>query len=333
MSLYKSTGEIFLTKFKRSYRSIFPDILYDLLLAPFAAAAALPMRLVRRMSTRRIPVTFWLLRHLGVFPLRNHYYEPLFDASSLRKENVPRDLPGISFDIDSQVALLKTFVHDDVMQLKLGRNGVGAFDFSNGNFGPGDAEIWFHVIRHFKPRRIVEIGSGYSTQMAKIAIDLNKFDDPSYACAHICIEPYEMPWLEDLGVHVIRKKLEDTDQSLFQDLEPNDILFIDSSHMIRPQGEVLLEILQILPCLKPGVIVHIHDIFTPRDYPMAWIEQPRFWNEQYLLEAFLTENKSWEILLALNMLKHERYSSLENVCLTLEKVHEPGSFYMCRISI
>ena len=102
--------------------------------------------------------------------------------------------------------------------------------------------------------------------------------------------------------------------SLFCDLEENDILFIDSSHMIRPEGDVLFEYLQILPSLKQGVIVHLHDIFSPRNYPHSWlVDDVKFWNEQYLLEAFLTHNASWKVIGALNFLHHNHHHELKQV--------------------
>jgi hypothetical protein len=310
------------------------DLLYDLALAPFVAVAAAPMRLVRRVSVARIPITFAILKRAGVFPLRGHYYEPLFDTSSLHKDGAPRDLPGIDFAMERQTALLEEFKDlNDIEALKLlptAETHEKTFYIKNGNFESGDAEIWFHVIRHFKPAKIIEIGSGHSTRMATIAIGQIKKDDPAYHCEHVCIEPYEMPWLEELGVQVLRTKLEDVDPSMIETLAANDILFIDSSHIIRPQGEVLYEFLQIIPRLGPGVIVHVHDIFSPRDYPMEWLQAPRFWNEQYLLEAFLTNNSKWETLLAVNMLKHEQYDQLKAVCPHLDENREPGSFYMRR---
>jgi hypothetical protein len=305
--------------------------LYDLLLAPLAGLGALPMRGVRLVSTSSIPLTMNVLKRVGVFPLCSHYYEPLFDASQLRHDDGPRDLPGIDFRIEKQIELLSNF--DDIEFLKQvprEQEKKNTFYMNNSGFSSGDAEIWFHVIRRFKPARFIEIGSGNSTLMARMAIQRNMSSDRSYRCEHLCIEPYEMPWLEELGINVLRKKLEDTDPSLMESLQANDILFIDSSHMIRPQGEVLKEYLQILPRLKPGVIVHVHDIFTPRDYPMEWLERPIFWNEQYLLEAFLSHNDAWDVLLAVNMLKHECYDALKSVCPQLDESREPGSFYLQR---
>ncbi|MFN3946427.1 MAG: class I SAM-dependent methyltransferase [Allosphingosinicella sp.] len=294
---------------------------YDVCLAPFVAVSAISMRLVRRRRLSELPITRSVLNKAGVFPLRKHYYEPLYDASDLRKDQEPRVLPGIDFNREGQVALLS----------QLGSLPAGVeFDMSNANFGSGDAETWYNMIRHLKPRRIIEIGSGYSTRMAALAVAANKSEDAGYSCEHICIEPYEMPWLEEIGVTVVRKKLEDVDPALFSTLSRNDILFIDSSHIIRPQGEVLLEYLQILPTLASGVVVHVHDIFSPRDYPMVWLEIPLFWNEQYLLEAFLSHNSSWTVMLGVNMMKHEQYDLLKRTCPHLTPEREPGSFYLVR---
>ena len=119
----------------------------------------------------------------------------------------------------------------------------------------------------------------------------------------------------------------------FSILENGDILFIDSSHVIRPQGDVLFEYLEVLPSLNKGVIVHIHDIFSPKDYPEAWIKnEVKFWNEQYLLEAFLYSNTDWEIIGALNFLHHNYYEKLKETCCYLTPDREPGSFYIKKIN-
>jgi hypothetical protein len=102
--------------------------------------------------------------------------------------------------------------------------------------------------------------------------------------------------------------------------------------MIRPRGDVLFEYLEILPILKPGVIVHIHDIFYPNDYPDQWTKSGiLFWNEQYLLEAFLTLNKEFKIICATNFLKNNYYNELSNVAPMLKSDREPGSFWIQRI--
>jgi predicted O-methyltransferase YrrM len=207
-----------------------------------------------------------------------------------------------------------------------------AFRLVNGSFESGDAEFLYQLIRARKPRRIFEIGSGNSTLMARRAILRNRQEQADYVCKHVCIEPFEAPWLESAGVITVRKKVEDVERGLFQELESGDLLFIDSSHMIRPQGDVLVEYLQILPTLKPGVLVHVHDVFTPCDYPREWLlDKMLLWNEQYLLEAFLTENESWRIIGALNLLSRRYFNQLRAVCPFLTPDRQPGSFYMQKL--
>ena len=112
-------------------------------------------------------------------------------------------------------------------------------------------------------------------------------------------------------------------------LQEGDLLFIDSSHIIRPQGDVLFEYLTILPVLATGVNVHIHDIFSPRDYPDVWIrDSVLMWNEQYLVEAFMSHSSTFQVVAALNQLKHEYFEELSQVCPYLGEKHEPGSIYL-----
>lgn len=313
----------------------FVFIALDIFLMPFVFIAALPLKFVRRFGVARFPACRAALLKAGVMPVINHYYEPLFDGKNLRRPlSDERDLPGVDWNIEGQLSLLE--------KLNYGAELAGVSDkktadelsfyFDNPSFKAGDCEYWYNIIRHIKPARIVEIGCGNSTKMAVMAINKNMAEDPGYKCAHVCIEPYEMPWLEKTGVKVIRDKAETVDMSVFRELKENDILFIDSSHMIRPQGDVLFEYLELLPVLNKGVIVHIHDIFSPRDYPEQWlIASALFWNEQYLLEAFLTSNNDYKIIGALNYLRHAHFDRLRQKCSRLTQSHEPGSFYIQKI--
>jgi len=295
----------------------------DVLMAPFVWPVAIFMKAIRKAGVQRLPICKSILLKVGVFPIRNHYYEPLFDGSSLSKPlNKKRDLPGIDWNSVGQLDLLNSF--QTPTELK------GPFE--NDFFGNGDSEYFYNMIRHKKSKRIFEIGSGHSTLIARSAIEMNHEENPDYSCLHICIEPYEMPWLEQTGAKIIRKKVEEIELSFFEQLEESDILFIDSSHMIRPQGDVLYEYQNIIPLLKKGVIVHIHDIFSPRDYPKRWVvDEVKFWNEQYLLEAFLTFNKEWRIIGALNYLHHNHFKLLKEKCPYLTPDQEPGSFYIQRV--
>ena len=116
------------------------------------------------------------------------------------------------------------------------------------------------MIRKFKPNNILEIGSGFSTKMILNGISKNKDDDINYTCSLKCIEPYEYLPLEKLKVDVIKERVEKVDIKLYDELKENDILLIDSSHIIRPQGDVLFELQNIIPSLNKGVLIHFHDI-------------------------------------------------------------------------
>jgi hypothetical protein len=308
----------------------------DLLLAIPALPGALALRKIRRMGIERLPLCRRILFAVGVLPIRRHYYEPLFDPRDLAGPlDRPRALPGIEWDVQGQLALLAGFA-DQPQLAALPREkppGQADYYFGNGNFEAGDAEIWYHMIRHFRPRRIIEIGSGFSTLLARRALAANRAADADYACRHICIEPYEMPWLEQAGVEVVRNPVERVDPALFDALAAGDMLFIDSSHVIRPGGDVLFEFLEILPRLRPGVIVHVHDIFSPRDYPKDWVlTEVRLWNEQYLLEAFLMGNRAWRVLAALNLLFHDHYAALREKCPALTRASRPVSLYLRKLA-
>lgn len=309
--------------------------LADLLIWPFVYPAALFLKLIRQGGSARFSRCHRVFLRVGVFPIRNHYYEPQFDFSDVEIDfSRPRPLPGVDWNIAEQLALVASMSHAQELPLDRRARVAGVdLDFDNPAFGPGDAEYWYQLIRLKRPRRIIEIGSGHSTLIARLAVAANEHDDPDYECEHICIEPYEMDWLETIGVRVIRERVERVGLEIFADLDDSDILFIDSSHVIRPTGDVVFEYLELLPTLAPGVIVHVHDIFSPRNYPDVWLRHEiRLWNEQYLLEAFLTHNTDWRVIGALNLLAHDHFDQLRIACPLLEPGREPGSVYLQRVS-
>lgn len=313
--------------------------LLDFFLIPLTWFYAFLFKIMRKRNFKNFPIAKKILFSVGVFPIKDHYYEPLYNPNNLRFSlREDRNLPGIDFNTNEQLSLLKKFDYRSELlsfPIESGNNKI-EFCYNDGPFNSGDAEILYSMIRHFKPKRIIEIGSGHSTLMTENAIKQNNIENNDYNCDHICIEPFENDWLEKLNIEIVREMVETTDLSIYKSLEAGDILFIDSTHMIRPQGDVLFEYLEILPSLKPGVVVHIHDIFSPKDYLDEWINEPRFWNEQYLLEAFLSNNKDFRIIGAANYLMHNYYKEFSQACPVLDKqkkegvLREPGSFWMIR---
>lgn len=306
----------------------------DIMLLPFVLFGGIVLRFIRKKGMERLPLNKNLLCKIGVFPIIDHYYEPLFNMKKLKYSlREDRYLPGIDINEDEQVRYLSKFHYaDELKTIPKEYESDTKFWYGNESYGTGDSEYLYSLIRLIKPSKIIEIGCGSSTKIALMAVEKNKEENPEYICDQICIEPYEQPWLEQLPVTVLRKKLEDVDYSLFEQLSTNDILFIDSSHIIRPQGDVLMEYLEILPRLKVGVFVHVHDVFTPKDYLDEWIyDNVRFWNEQYLLEAFLTSNKDFKIIGALNFLMHKHYDLLKEKFPLLTDDREPGAFWMQKV--
>jgi len=215
-----------------------------------------------------------------------HYYEPLPDFQSITSEqlNRRREFPSIDFRWEEQLRLLR--------ELHAYRDEFVTADFENDYFSGFDAAVYYSLIRYLKPKRVIEIGSGYSTRIAARALA----DDSTLTC----IEPHPER-LNGLApkVELIQKRVEELDVEFFSCLEANDILFIDSSHTVKFGSDVCYEFLEVLPTLRPGVWVHVHDIFFPHDYPADWLLKRRLaLNEQYLLEAFLSFNRAFEVALA-----------------------------------
>jgi hypothetical protein len=309
----------------------------DVALLPFTFASSVWLKAIRKHGVSRLHSSKRVFDIVGVFPILDHYYEPLFKSSHLHKSlRMDRPLPGIDMNVEEQLETLKRFhYNDELLALPRLKRADTEFGYDFGPFRSGDAEYLYNMIRWSKPGRIVEVGSGESTLLTRQALNQNRRDDPSYICNHICIEPFEHQWLERIGVTVVRREVQKADRHIFASLDAGDILFIDSSHVLRPQGDVVTEYLEILPMLKSGVLVHIHDIFTPKDYLDEWIlDDVKLWNEQYLVEAFLSFNWQFKIVGALNYLKHNYSAELRAKCPVLDQEfegREPGSLWIRRV--
>lgn len=301
--------------------------------ATMLCIAPLTSQLARRRA--RMPVTQRVLDRFGVSHIAHHYYEPIVVPEQITGDlTIERRLPGLDMNVEEQLAVLRAFDYgEEIREIASRPKSPLTYTFDQPSFGPGDAEYLYSMVRQLKPAKIIEVGCGESTKMIRHAVEMNTALDADYACDHICVEPYEAPWLEALGVSVIRRPVEQVDLSVFQTLRRNDILFIDSSHVIRPQGDVVNLYLTILPLLASGVFVHAHDICTPRDYFPQWVlKERKLWNEQYLLEAFLSFNSVFKITGALNWLWHNYREETHRAFPVLARIHDddPGSFWIQR---
>ncbi len=302
------------------------------LFSPLTLLSAVWLRAVRAHLDSKASRS--LMRAAGTWPLLNHYYEPISDPRRLPADyDEENELPGIDLDAGGQLSLLRRFFSQpELSALPVEARPTLGFYLANEMFSGADAGFYYSFLRMYRPRRIVEIGSGFSTRLAVAATNRTREDDPSYACQITCIEPYENPWLKQLPVELRREPLEETPNSIFDSLERSDILFIDSSHIIRPNGDVTRNFLRIRPRLKPGVFVHVHDIFTPWNYPRAWIESGRLWNEQQLLEAFLSLNSGYRVVAGLAYLcrRHPQEVLASLPCMKHDWSIGPSSFWIQR---
>jgi hypothetical protein len=313
--------------------AIFIIKILDLILLPFTFLSALLLYSIRKiglMDMTRFKMSLKIFKYIGMIPVINHYYEPYYANKNNLRTN--RELAGIDFNISEQLSILRSFNYsDELKRIPIEKPDNLKFYYKNDSFPPGDSEYWYSIIRKYKPKIIIEIGSGNSTLMAKTAILENKKNDNTYCCEHVCIEPFEAHYLDNIDVKVIRKKVENINLDVFSRLLKNDILFIDSSHIIKPKGDVLFEYFEIIPQLNSGVIIHIHDIFTPKEYLNSYYDNFWLWNEQYLLEAFLQFNDKFRIIGALNYLKNKYPDLLKEKFPIFQKYGgEPGSFYLIK---
>ncbi len=300
----------------------------------YGIAGALPGRVMK--DKRYFPL--WERHGFHVLPA--HFYEPVPVANDLPEGlwSHPTTMPGIRMDAAPQLALLAEFTlfKAEYDALPHQPTGVpGRFHLDNPSFRSVDAEALYCMIRRFRPRRVLEIGSGNSTFLAAQAILKNR-DEDGLDCDLTAIEPYPREELRK-GLpgltRLMATPVQQVPLSEFESLGKDDILFIDSSHVLKIGSDVQYEYLEILPRLKPGVLIHVHDVFLPAEYPRKWVKDHHvFWNEQYLLQAFLAFNSHFEIIFAGSFLHMQHPDRLESAFASYRRDKEwPGSFWMRRV--
>ena len=263
-----------------------------------------------RKAIRRIArYSFPLCERLGFHLVPIHYYQPIPDSRTLSPGLSQRTSQMIGIDLRESAQLELLAEITDQYQAEYDglperpTSNPRQFYICNRSFGTVDAEILYCMIRRFKPRRMIEIGGGMSTLLSSMALRRNEQDDKRGEL--LSIEPYPNRSLVDglPGVRFYQTEVQNVPLRTFEELEENDILFIDSSHIARIDSDVNYEFLEILPRLKPGVVVHVHDIFLPKEYDVEFFKRHKvFLNEQYLLQAFLTFNDRFEVLWAGNFI-------------------------------
>lgn len=270
--------------------------------------------------------TFWQFLGFQITPV--HFYSPIPDVSKLPESlwQTKTSVLGMDFQEAKQIEWLK-------MVASCYQNEYEALKKypDNTEFGAVDSEVLYSMVRWLKPKKMIEIGSGYSTIIAAQAIVRNEMEN-EIICQYTVIDPYPKKFVSDgfLGLSsLIKKPVQEIALADFEALNAGDILFIDSSHVLKIDSDVQYEFLDILPRLKPGVIIHVHDIFLPAEYPKSWIlKEHRFFNEQYILQALLMFNLQFEVLWGSSFM-HIKHSDLLKKYIGAYRASDwPGSFWM-----
>lgn len=242
---------------------------------------------------------------LGFWVPPGHFYSPIpgvADIEVMEKKNssgVPENIPGVDLNLNQQISLLKEFErYYRELSFPEEKKREFRFYYENPNYLYSDAIFLHCMIRHFKPANIIEIGSGYSSCCT---LDTNEyFFDNAIHCTFL--EPYPELLLslirkEDRQrIEILPSRLQDVGADLFDRLGKNDLLIIDSTHVLKTGSDVDRIFAEILPRLQTGVLIHFHDVFYPFEYPREWVHEGRAWNEAYALRNFLQYNDTFEIV-------------------------------------
>jgi len=283
--------------------------------------------LMGKPLTARLARTVFALRAAIVTPPfvpPGHWASPLTASADVERAlSWDRDsAPGV----DLAEADQRTLAHELTPMLDEPFDGLRySTGPENTMYLAADAAVYRAMLRHLRPNRVLEIGSGYSTAIALDTADRH-LPDLEFGC----VEPYpdRLVGLLQPGdrdrVELYRCLVQELPLETYDTLGRGDVLFIDSTHVVKPGSDVVWLFLHVLPRLVPGVVVHVHDIFWPFEYPPEWLAERRDWTEGYLLHAFLAGNREWEILLFSSWL-WKRHPELVPPHLTAET---PGNIWL-----
>jgi methyltransferase family protein len=289
--------------------------------------------------------SFEFFQRLGIHVVPNHFYSPVPDTREQARRrdlwDTDSELAGVDLNLPGQMEFLDTVVRSRRQECDFPVEKTATpheYYVKNGAYGLLSAAVLHCMIRHHRPRTIIEVGSGNSTYVSARACLMNQAE--GCATRLLSIEPYPAPTLQRgfPGLsELIAMEAQTAPLETYRQLRAGDILFIDSSHVMRLGNDVLFLYLEVLPRLEKGVVVHIHDIFFPRHYPEDWVlKQRRFWTEQYILQSFLMFNRSFEVLWSGSYMHARHLARLREVLppsagLAGQENYFSSSFWMRRI--
>jgi predicted O-methyltransferase YrrM len=241
---------------------------------------------------------------IGLDVVARTFYSPVPDLERLAPGTFDRvsELPGLAWDLDAQLA----FLRDRVAPAMAGFAAPPGYD-PDSAYNAADAAVLYGMLRGLRPSRVVELGSGQSTLVMALAARENAADGDPLALESF--DPYPgvaQPPLAGLAA-LERVPAQEVPLTVFEALGPGDVLFVDTTHTVKLGSDVNHIVLEVLPRLRPGVIVHLHDIFLPFEYPRVWPERyGLYWSEQYLVQAFLAFSSGYDVLAAVHALQRRR---------------------------
>jgi predicted O-methyltransferase YrrM len=266
-----------------------------------------------------------------------HFYSPIPSWENIRRNenriwsDMPLSIPGINLNLEEQLLYIDRFrSFDEDLPFKDKKHGALRYYYENKFFPKGDGQTLYYMIRYLSPKRIIEIGSGFSSA---VMLDTNELFFNN-AIDLTLIEPYPDRLMALLNkgditsIQLVSEELQEVELAMFHELEANDILFIDSTHVSKIGSDVNYLLFHILPHLNRGVHIHFHDIFYPFEYPKEWLYEGRAWNEIYLLRGFLQYNNQFKITWFHHYLMSIHYQS---ICDALPDIGGGGSFWIKKL--
>jgi hypothetical protein len=284
-----------------------------------------------RLAVRAYALTRRFAERAGLQLVLKTYYSPIPDLSELPADiwDRPDPMRGIEFDLDTQLASLEQRLARFIVEFAPIGSAGGAYEERNPSYPLPDARLLFAMVRNLKPTSIVELGSGQTTRVIAEACTANAAEGSE--CRFRAFDPFPTSVREPLpGLDALERiAAQRVPEEVFGELAEGDVLFVDTTHTVKIGSDVNHIVLRLLPLLAPGVVVHFHDVALPYEYSRYLLEKyALYWSEQYLLQAFLSMNPSFEVLYATDALCRDRRPGVMRV--GLAGAEESGSSFWIR---
>lgn len=269
----------------------------------------------------------------------SNYYSPIPALGAIPETVWARRSPlhGIELDAERSFAFAERHLSPYVAEWSPpaeGRFDEPKFFLRNRTFQDVDADLLYATVRHAKPKRIVELGSGFSTLVMAEAVTANAREGSTGTL--VAYDPHPRPSVAGFSIpglsdqHALRAQ--DVPAEVFAQLGPGDILFVDTTHTVKLDGDVNRIVLDVLPTLRSGVLVHFHDVWLPWEYHRhLLVALGHYWTEQYLVQAFLSENRGYEVLLPVQAMVRHDPKRIARLVPRYDPAHHPSSFWIRRV--